>query len=108
MLKLRHKGYKENNLRKYVNELTTSERGEILRYDSDADIYAFSNPFIKVYAYCILNTKKDDSIITKAQLLEYFKDTLHNELEEARKLFMKDLLEATEEDTFIDIDDDEF
>lgn len=45
------KEYKGNNLRKYVIELTTTERGEILRYNLNADTFSFSNPFLRGYCH---------------------------------------------------------
>lgn len=82
--------YKETNLRKYLDELTTSERGEILRYDKTSDTFLFSTPFIKAYAYCMLYNESEDAIVTKAQLLKELKDTLKSEIEAAREQFIED------------------
>ena len=89
-IKKKHKEYKDNNLKKYVTELTTTERAEILRYDKNSDTYFFSTPFIKTYCLCVLNKDYDDSIITKAQLIENLQNTLHIELESAYEQFLKD------------------
>jgi hypothetical protein len=80
--------YKDNNLRKYVNELTTSERGEILRYDKDSDTYFFSTPFLKAYCFCKLDKKYEASMITTLQMLENLKTTLHEKLEEEYNQFL--------------------
>ncbi|MBK9096906.1 MAG: hypothetical protein IPM14_02065 [bacterium] len=92
-MKQKFKGYKETNLRKYLEELTTSERGEILRYDDASDTFFFSTPFIKAYAYCILYSESEDAIVTKTKLLKELKDTLKSELEAAREQFIKDISE---------------
>lgn len=43
--------YRANNLRKYVLELTSTEKGEILRHNSNADTFSFSNPFLRGYCH---------------------------------------------------------
>jgi len=90
-MKKKFSNYKETNLRKHLEELTTTERGEILRYDKTSDTYFFSTPFIKAYAYCILNNKSENAIVTKTKLLKELKDTLRTELEAARNQFIDDL-----------------
>ena len=90
-MKTKFKNYKETNLRKYLNELTTSERGEILRHDETSDKYSISTPFIKTYAYCDLFKESEDDIVTKAKLLKELKATLRSELESARDQFIEDL-----------------
>ena len=44
-------GYRSNNLRKYVVELTMPVRGEILRFNRNADTFSFSNPFLRGYCH---------------------------------------------------------
>jgi hypothetical protein len=90
VLKKKFKGYKETNLRKYLDELTASERGEVLRYDQTSDTFYFSTPFIKAYAYCKLYSESEDAIVTKAQLLKELRDTLKSEIEAAREQFIED------------------
>ena len=58
--------YKTNNLRKYVMQLTTSERGEILRYNKNADNFSFSNPFLR--GYCHIHLIKYSSQTTKPKI----------------------------------------
>ncbi len=87
-IKKKYSNFTDKHLRKYVHELTTSERGEILRNDKDSDTFYFSTPFLKAYCYCVVDKKYDDSIITKAQLLENLKNTLHKELEEEYDKFL--------------------
>jgi Holliday junction resolvasome RuvABC ATP-dependent DNA helicase subunit len=48
---IKEKDYKGNNLRKYMMELTSPERGEILRYNRNADTFSFSNPFLRGYSH---------------------------------------------------------
>ncbi len=57
-LKFRFKDLKANNLRVFLNELTLSERGEVIRYNKNADSYSFSNPFFK--GYCHLKLMRDN------------------------------------------------
>jgi Holliday junction resolvasome RuvABC ATP-dependent DNA helicase subunit len=49
--KIKNPTYKGNNLRKYVIELTMPERGEILRFNHNADTFSFSNPFLRGYSH---------------------------------------------------------
>jgi GTPase SAR1 family protein len=58
--------YKTNNLRKYVMQLTTSERGEILRYNKNADNFSFSNPFLR--GYCHIHLIKYSTQTTKPKI----------------------------------------
>lgn len=89
-LKLNDKNYKGNNLKRYLDELTTSERAEILRFNKESNTYYFSNPFIKAYCQCaIRNNVKTE--FNASRLLKEFRDTLSQELEIARKAFLKDL-----------------
>lgn len=91
-LKLSDKNYKGNNLKKYLDELTTSDRAEILRFNKDFNSYYFSNPFIKAYCQCALrNNVKTEFRASK--LLKEFRETLNKELEIARKTFLEDFIE---------------
>ena len=92
VIQLKNKSYKGTNLKKYVDELTTPFRSEILRYNKNSMTYYFNNPFIKAYCQCFLrnNVKKN---INKTALLKEFRDTLNKELEIARRAFLKDLSE---------------
>ncbi|MBT1712358.1 ATP-binding protein [Fulvivirgaceae bacterium PWU5] len=85
-----HPEYKGNNLRKYIEELTTTERGEILRYDKDSYTYHFSNPFLRAYAQFIRKTENANSPTTKTELHSYLKTILKRELEIAHDAFRKD------------------
>jgi len=88
-LKINDKNYKGNNLKRYLDELTTSERGEILRFNKDSNSYYFSNPFIKAYCQCALrNNIKTE--FNASKLFSEFKYTLNKELEIARKAFLND------------------
>ncbi|SDY09473.1 hypothetical protein SAMN05444411_1233 [Lutibacter oricola] len=49
--------YPLNTVRLYLNQLISAERAEILRYNKDADVYFFSNPFFK--AFTELSFSKD-------------------------------------------------
>ena len=101
-LKTKSKHYKETNLRKYVNELTTPERGEILRYDEVSDKYSFSTPFIKAYSFCTLNNDKEETFITRSQFMENLKITLQ-EAEAAKEQFLHDIdIGTTSYDNFED------
>lgn len=88
-LKINDKSYKGNNLKKYLDELTTSDRAEILRYNKDYNSYYFSNPFIKAYCQCALKTSIKTEF-NKSKLLSEFRETLNKELEIARQAFMED------------------
>lgn len=86
---LNDKNYTGNNLKKYLDELTTTNRSEIIRFNKDSNTYYFSNPFIKAYCQCaIRNSVKSE--FNHSKLLKEFRDTLNNELEIARKAFLRD------------------
>ncbi|HEA23095.1 MAG TPA: hypothetical protein ENH87_19575 [Pricia antarctica] len=89
---LNDKNYKGNNLKKYLDELTTTNRAEIIRFNKDSNTYYFSNPFIKAYCQCaIRNNVKTE--FNPSKLLKEFRNTLNNELEIARKAFLRDFEE---------------
>lgn len=89
-IKISNKTYKGNNLRKYVHELTTPSRSEILRYNEDSMTYYFSNPFIKAYFQCLLRSDSTNIQYNAKYLLKEFRNTLNKELEIARLSFLKD------------------
>ena len=89
---LNDKNYIGNNLKKYLDELTTTKRAEIIRFNKDSNTYYFSNPFIKAYCQCaIRNNVKTE--FNPSKLLKEFRNTLNNELEIARKAFLRDFEE---------------
>ncbi|WP_289039172.1 hypothetical protein [uncultured Zobellia sp.] len=88
-LKIKDKSYKGNNIKKYLDELTTSDRAEILRFNKDYNSYYFSNPFIKAYCQCALRNNVQTEFNT-SKLLSEFRETLNKELEIARKTFLED------------------
>ena len=49
-IKKRYPSYPEGNLSRYLKELATQSRGEIVRYDENSGLYSFSNPFHKAFA----------------------------------------------------------
>lgn len=64
------KGYKSNNLRKYVNEFISPERGEILKYNKNGDTYSFSTPFIRGYCHIQLDNKKKPKLQNAKQKVQ--------------------------------------
>jgi len=90
-IKLKNKGYKGNNLKKYIDELTSADREEILRYNEDSNSYYFNNPFIKAYSQCALR-KESQKGINATKLIEELKDVLKKELEIAHQAFMRDFV----------------
>lgn len=93
-------GYKANNLRRYILEFTKAERGEILRYNQNADNFSFSNPFLRGYCYInlIKYPKSKKSLASRSNqdavlLKEYLNDEFNKFLRE---------LEYTEEDIIIE------
>jgi hypothetical protein len=90
VLKKQHTEYKATNLRKYVDELTTSDRGEILRHEKESDSYSFSTPFIKAYTFCMKDNNRAIREINKTDLFEDIHDILKKELKIARLAFEDD------------------
>jgi hypothetical protein len=83
--------YKGNNLKKYIDELTSTERAEVLRFNKESGVYYFSNPFIKAYCQCAFNNDlKPHRTISSVTLLKELKQTLITELEIARQSFKVD------------------
>jgi len=89
-LKKIYSEYRPNNLKKYLDELTKDDRGEILRYDKNSDTYSFSTPFLRAYAHCMLDKSKTKKIISQAKLLKELKLILRSELERAQERFIID------------------
>lgn len=86
---------------KYLKELCSSERSEILIYDSNSNLYQFSNLFFKGYAYLILKdslktyepkwiTPRDKQIIDR--LLEIVDHDVYNDLGYDRETDLEDYL----------------
>ena len=101
-IKTKDNSYNGNNLMKYVDELTTVERGEILRKNNDSDKYYFQSPFVKSYFKSCIVTESKQINSVKASM---FKDILAEELEYSLKIFLKDAKENNSfeyEDVFID------
>lgn len=86
-IQLLHSEYKGNNLEKYIYELTTSEKGEILRHLEDSDTYHFANPFIKAYFQCALNNDSGfKKLTTKVKIID-LKDRLDLEYQLLQKTY---------------------
>jgi hypothetical protein len=58
-----HPKYPLNTLTTYLNQLISVEREEILRLNKDADLYFFSNPFLKAYAELAFSKESKPSSI---------------------------------------------
>lgn len=89
-LKRNFPGYISTNLRKYVDELTQTDRGEILRHEKESDTYSFTTPFLKAYSFCMKENNKPERIINKANLILNLQDILKQELSIARMAFEED------------------
>ncbi len=85
-----NKNYRGTNLKKYLRELTTPNRSEILRFNRDSGLFFFSNPFIKAYTQCIIRNEVKPQSINHASLIKELKTTLNRELMIARETFLKD------------------
>ena len=81
--------YPLNILRLYLNQLISGERDEILRYNKDADLYFFSNPFLK--AYTELSFSKDFKKVSSKEFNRISADEIKAYLE--AKKDMDDYLE---------------
>lgn len=89
--------YKGQNLKSYIHELTSKDRGEIFRYNKDSDRYFFHNPFIQAYAYCIKDKLGDtDLILDKSKMVKELEATLREELLTAKNQFLEDFDEEFE------------
>jgi hypothetical protein len=92
-LQINDKTYTGNNLKKYVDELTSTSRSEILRFNEDSCSYFFSNPFIKAYSQCSLRNNIRSGTISPKAFLKESRNTIEAELELARIAFSKDFEE---------------
>lgn len=93
-----NENYKGNNLRKYVLELTTPERGEILRFNRNADTFSFSNPFLRGYCHIHLikypnnNRISLDKEYQNAEMLrKYLSEEYNKFLREFREIYFDPL-----------------
>lgn len=78
------KDYKSNNLRKYLMELTEPNRGEMLRYNKNADNFSFSSPFLRGYCYIQLMKKskgKKSIIDLEHENADLLKNYLYDEFQ---------------------------
>ena len=63
-------GYKNNkniyrsSLTEYLHKLTTSDYGEILRYDDNSGKFSFSNPFFKAFTIMTFSMEENESTRT--------------------------------------------
>lgn len=96
MMKNINEEYVGSNLKKYVDELTTPVRAEILRYNKESMKYYFSNPFIKAYCQCALRLEVEKNPLTNISA-KVLKSNL-NELEIARRIFLHDFKESIDYD----------
>lgn len=85
-LTLEFPDYKPVNLKKYLHELTLPERREVLRYNSNSDLFAFSSPFVKGYFMVQLT---EQASFRSISILEAG-DQIKKHLNEAFKSFQKD------------------
>ena len=85
---IKERDYKGNNLRKYMMELTSSERGEILRYNRNADTFSFSNPFLRGYSH--IHLIKYPKKKTKLDKEYQNADLLRQYLNEEYKKFLRE------------------
>lgn len=91
-MKNNHKNYKSSNLKRYVNDFTQPYKGEILRYNRNADTYSFSNPFIR--GYCHIHLIKYQEKRTDKLHIEYRNsEILEEQLLEEYKQFVNDFNE---------------
>ena len=88
-LKKTFPNYNPKNIKKYISELTKQDKGEILRYNKNADTYSFSNPFIK--GYCHIHLIKYTQKSTNKLHIEYRNsELLEKHLLDEFKQFMKE------------------
>jgi hypothetical protein len=73
----KHVSYPAGNLTSYLKQLTSIERGEVIRHDHNSNKFSFSDPFFKAYAYLHFNQTNGDGNNLDLQysierLMEYF------------------------------------
>lgn len=73
-----HRDYKGRSLEKHLKELTTHEKGEILRYLEDSELFYFSNPFIKAYFQCSFSNDPAFKKLNAKIKMKDFKTNLEN------------------------------
>jgi len=71
-----HPGYKGKSLEKHLLEFTTTERGEVLRFLEDSELFHFTNPFIKAYFQCSYNNDPGFKKLNAKVKFSEFKSTL--------------------------------
>jgi len=86
-------------IKMYLMELTLMNKGEILRYNRNADTYCFSNPFLRGYCYIHLIKHPHRN---KLSLHKEYQDheLIKQHLNEVYLKFLKDLDEDTEQEDF--------
>jgi GTPase SAR1 family protein len=62
--------YPPSNLTVYLRELRTEDRGELIRYDSYSNKFAFSEPMFSVYAKCLFQESATEGEITIEDALQ--------------------------------------
>jgi energy-coupling factor transporter ATP-binding protein EcfA2 len=105
-MKNKFPNYKPTNLKRYVEELASSERREILRFNKDNNCFSFSSPFLKSYANFVIHKQNDEIKTNGKSLIRELKQFLINSLEENLLLDNSDLLD--DEFIYQSIDIDEF
>lgn len=96
-LKNKYNDYRGSNLRNLVNKLTSADKGEIFRYNRNADTYSFTNPFVKGYCHIQLLKQPKEKL---SKVLEKESENLKSYLLVAYQQFLRDMEEDT---SFIDI-----
>jgi hypothetical protein len=66
------KRFRKEDVKKYLNLLTTAEYGEILRFDANSGKYFFSNPFFKAFAIMMFREDKNNQQTNRTVPLEVF------------------------------------
>lgn len=60
--------YPRGNLTKYLEQLRTAKCDEILRFNSDSNLYSFSSPFLRAYCEIIFRDKRKNINITDIRI----------------------------------------
>ena len=58
-VKRKEKNYPAGNLTYYLNQLTSPERGSLLRYDATSGRYSFSDPIYRAFALSVFKSYPD-------------------------------------------------
>jgi energy-coupling factor transporter ATP-binding protein EcfA2 len=88
----------EKQFTKYLDELCTTERSEILVFDENSNLYQFSNLFLKAYTFFRLKKNKNKLIADEDNESKTLKDSL----------IINRLLEIIKNDIYDSIEDDYF